>query len=195
MNKSNFKYFYQPEFITDELNDQLLIDCEELTNQQAIIIDSDGNVTNEHGRTNHIRSFQVLDETLDKILSPTLCIVKNNIKNYLKIFGLNNPQPRGISNFINPDSVTWHKDTMSSDFDFEPNKIYHTFLILCKDKLDDEFMVGITAGSADIWNIGFNVQLSSKMLLGHNQYLGHQYTKKTYKNMHILNIVWADLSN
>jgi len=197
MKSSDLNYFYEKDFVSIDLHNQILDELPVLASQNSIVIDKDGNIAlelNESGKssTGHIRNTCIKDEPLDSILTPGIREYKNIVKQYLKNRGMVLPVLRGIQNYHNYHSMTWHKDFVSPEMEIDPKKRIVTFYIASYEVPDDTLMVSPTSSAFETWKIGFKLHLVPNLFIGHNQNLGHEYNRIGNKDINIFSLLWYD---
>ena len=193
MNKKDLKYFFIKDFLNDsDAYSSICSDILLFENSPAAIIEEDGTTHFHPTKKNHIRN-NCLDETaIDKMLSPSIRTVKNNIRPVVIENGLVNPMIRGLQNFRHPESIRWHKDIVPEDMSIHSSKRFVTFFVVSEDQIHSDFMVSLNPTSIELWNIGFKLSLETNMLIGHNQYLGHEYNKLRDSKINIFSFLWYD---
>jgi hypothetical protein len=193
MDKKELKYFFIKDFLKDpEILNNFISEVLLFENSSAVIIEEDGTVNFHPTNTNHIRN-NCLDETvIDGMLSPSIKTLKNIIRPLVIENGLVKPMIKGLTNTTNPDSIRWHKDAITKDMKIHNSKRFVTFFVVSEDQIHSDFMVALNPNSIELWNIGFKIELESNMLIGHNQFLGHEYNKLRDSKINIFSFLWYD---
>jgi hypothetical protein len=193
MNKNELKYFFIKDFLNDsDVHNRVCSDILLFEDSPAAIIEEDGTTHFHPTKKNHIRN-NCLDETvIDKMLSPSIRTIKNIIRPLVIENGLAKPMIRGLQNFSNPDSIRWHKDVVPEDMYIHSSKRFVTFFVVSESQIYSDFMVSLNPTSVELWNIGFKLELETNMLIGHNQFLGHEYNKLRDSKINIFSFLWYD---
>jgi hypothetical protein len=193
MNKNELKYFFIRDFLNDsDVYNRVCSDILLFEDSPAAIIEEDGTTHFHPTKKNHIRN-NCLDETvIDKMLSPSIRTIKNIIRPLVIENGLAKPMIRGLQNFSNPDSIRWHKDVVPEDMYIHSSKRFVTFFVVSESQIHSDFMVSLNPTSVELWNIGFKLELETNMLIGHNQFLGHEYNKLRDSKINIFSFLWYD---
>jgi len=195
MKKSDFKYFYELNFLDSELHQSMLDPINHLANrgmmidENGIVIDDSDPVIRNRYKDNSVL-FNVLPETTVKFL--------NLVRDKIVGTGAVDPIVFNISALINPDPDPrttvgiWHKDYNLIPEITDPNKLWFTMYSLAEQEVNSEFLVSPTSEWPDIWNRGVKEVLTSNRLFGHSMNLGHQYFKKDKNELVLLYVRWYD---
>lgn len=196
MKRSDYKYFYIPDFLDTTLHQALL----DPVNHCAGI----GYTINEDGSTTITEDDPVIrnrysdDSLLIPRLPEPLARFIHLAKGKMIEHGAIAPTVFNINAIIKPDpdirttAGQWHKDYNLITHITDPNKLWFTMLSLSSSEVNSEFMVSPTASWPDIWNIGVRTTVESNKLFGHTMNLGHQYFKKDKNDLTLLYIRWYD---
>lgn len=194
MKSTNFRYFSKNNYIDISLYNSLLEDIPLIEQASSSIINTDGTITYNLDTKGHIRNLcDNSDRPLDSILPTSVIEFKNLLKVTMLQEGMKNPVVRGVQGVSDPPSIKWHKDYVSPELQIEPSKRWITFFIICEDNTKNTLMVGPSGSSIELWNIGCKYELITNLLIGHNQYLGHEYIRLAPLQGHIFSILWYDL--
>jgi len=193
VNSNKYKYFLKENIVPSELHNQLLIDVPNFEKSNAFVINKNGTTTHNLTRYNHIRNNFQDDSMFDMLVDDSIVELKNLIKPLLLEQGLIKPVIKGVQNYTNPNSMSWHKDFVPEEMAIDPLKRFISFVILSNDELDHEFMVGSSAESYNTWKLGLHTKLKTNLIIGHNQNLGHEYIKKGDGNICIFSLLYYDL--
>ncbi len=195
MKKSDFKYFYEPNFLDSELHQSMLDPINHLANT-GMMIDENGIVTYDSDSVlkNRFSDNSVLFDVLPNTTVKFLNLVKDKIINN----GAVDPIVFNISALINPDPDpkttigVWHKDFNLVTHITDANKLWFTMYSLSIQEVNSEFLISPTAQWPDIWNRGVKEVLTSNKLFGHTMNLGHQYFQRDKNDLILLYIRWYD---
>jgi hypothetical protein len=192
MVSSKYKYFLKKNFLELSVHDNLYSELLSFESQNEIVIDTLGNITTNAKEKNHLRNNCLDESFLDSVLSPYIRQVKDCIRPLVAEQGLQKPMLKGLKNYNNPFTIKWHKDYVTEDMRIEDSKRFITFLVVSPGPIKSNFMVSSSADSVKLWNLGFVTDLEPNMLMGHNQYMGHEYNKIQDSNVCIFSLLWYD---
>ncbi len=197
MDRENYKWFYQSDFLNQDLHDRLLQYINENPNF-GITINVDGAVVKTESNLieNRFNDNSVCKTILSDPVLEFIELVENKlIQNGCKVptiynFGiLFDPYPRpGVK------AYKWHKDYNVIEHIQDPNKLWFTIFSLSDKEVNSEFTVSPTPEGPDFWNMGVRTAVATNKLFGHNMNLGHEYDPKDKNNVAILYIRWFDAS-
>jgi hypothetical protein len=195
MKRSDYKYFYHPDFLDSDLHQSMLDPINHLANK-GMMIDENGIVTDDSDPVvrNRYKDNSVLFNNLPQPMVRFLNTVRDKIIDN----GAVDPVVFNISALINPDPDPkttvgkWHKDYNLIPEISDPNKLWFSMYSLTLQEANSEFLVSPTAEWPNIWNIGVKEVLTTNKLFGHTMNLGHQYFKKDKNELVLLYIRWFD---
>jgi hypothetical protein len=195
MNKSKYQWFYQTDFLDQELHEQMLDPVNQCVNL-GLSVNSDGSTSIGNGEVNTNRYS---DNSIFKanIPNPTKNLVEL-LENKLIDAGVKVPVLFNFMNIIDPDpspmtkAYGWHKDYNIVEHIQDPLKLWFTMLSLTNDEVNSEFMISPTPEGPEFWNMGVRTIVTSNKLFGHNMNLGHEYFPKDKNHVGILYIRWYD---
>lgn len=194
MKRSDFQFFYQLDFLDKNLHDKILEELAILDSSRSLEINEEGNIIELDIPPGHIKNrFNMSDEPLDSVLTSGIKTYKNLCKQELLQSGMKNPVLKGVLNYNNPASMSWHKDYVEPEMRVEPTKRWITFFVACPEKPKSTFMVGPNSDGPGIWNLGFKINLEPNMLIAHNQNLGHEYMMLERTEINIFSLLWYDI--
>ncbi len=195
MKKTDYKWFYQADFLEDSLHNQL-VESLSLGFKSGLFIDEEGTVTETQGNvvSNRYHDNSILKS---KVSKDTLLAIEL-IENKLIESGVKVPVLFNLSTLVGPrptpdmKSYGWHKDFNIIEHIQDPLKLWFTMLTLTKNDVNSEFMVSPTPEGPDFWKMGVRTVATSNKLFGHNMHLGHEYAPKENNNVCILYMRWFD---
>ena len=195
MKKSNYQWFYQENFLDENLF-HLMLSKENQCVDLSLLIEKDGSVSYD---TDGVIKNRYSDNTIiKKILpNPTVSVI-TILENKLKSMGLKNPVLYNLHTLINPTpkkgtrGYGWHKDFNCIKHTNDPLKLWFTMLSLTDKKVNSEFMISPTKDGPTLWNIGIQTTVDKNKLFGHNMNLGHDYIAKDKNELGFLYIRWFD---
>jgi len=197
MSRTNFKWFYESDFLDLALHEQML----DPTNQcidLGLLVDVDGNVTTGNGgeSSNRYRDNSIFKDNIPFATKVLIEILENKLIDA----GVKVPTLFNFMTIVNPHPLPgmkaygWHKDFNLIEHIQDPLKLWFTMLSLTRHEVNSEFMVSPTADGPEFWNIGVRTTVESNKLFGHNMKLGHGYFPKDKNQVGILYIRWYDAS-
>lgn len=195
MKRSNYKYFYQSDFLDKEFHQKMLDPVNHLANK-GMMIDENGIATDDSDPVvrNRYKDNSVLFDNLPQ----TMVMFLNTVRNKIMENGAIDPIVFNITALINPDPSpnttvgNWHKDYNLIPEITDPNKLWFTMYSLAEKEVTSEFLVSPTAEWPNIWNIGVKEVLTTNKLFGHTMNLGHQYFQKDKNELVLLYVRWYD---
>lgn len=193
MNKSDYRWFYEENFIDENLR-QLLIQNNQFINK-GLFIEEDGFIKNSEPFINN-RCFdnKILK---DNLIDPVKVFIEK-LENKLLDNGVFKPVLYTAAILVNPNpnpiyrSYPWHKDFNTIKHTTDPKKLWFTFFSLNTSNANSEFMISPNADGPGLWNMGVKKVLKDNQIFGHNMNFGHQYFTKTNNDVQLIYIRWFD---
>lgn len=195
MNKSDYKWFYQTDFLDAGLHAKMLDPVNQCINLGlSVNIDGSVNFDGKELSTNRYKDNSIFKEHLPEATKDVL----GRLENELKLAGCKVPTIFNLMTIINPYPIQgmkaygWHKDFNLIDHVQDPLKLWFTMLMLSSDEVTSEFMVSPGPDGPDFWSMGVRTTASSNKLFGHNMNLGHGYFPREKNQVGVLYIRWYD---
>lgn len=160
----------------------------------TVIIDKDGNMTEDINEMGRIRSYSNDIELFRNILPNPAVELIYKLKGMVEQQGYTNLQPREYTFFYNPDSMGWHKDF---NIEGHPDNLrYVTFFTLSEIEGDHKikFVVSPNKEGPGLWKIGFDEWVPANTFISHVQLMGHEYVKNPDNiPMHVFSVQWYEI--
>ena len=196
MKRSDYKYFYESDFLDTALHQALLDPANHCAGVGYTINEDGSTIITEDDPVirNRYNDDSLLIPRLPEPLQRFIHLTKGKMVEHGAII----PTVYNISALVKPDPDTrttvgrWHKDYNLITNVTDPNKLWFTMLSLGSNDVTSEFMVSPTSEWPNLWNIGVKTTLESNKLFGHTMNLGHQYFKKDKNDLTLLYIRWYD---
>ena len=196
MKISHFKYFYQENFLDQDLHESML---DPINQCMDLIFAIDNQGLLSYPNIDHIENRYHNNSILkDNVPESTKALIEL-LENKLKLEGLEVPTIYNLALLSNPTvdpfydaSFEWHRDYNPIKHITDPNKLWFTMLSLSRHEVDSEFMISPSPEGPEFWNHGVRTTVSTNKLFGHNINMGHQYIPKTKNQLGFLYIRWYD---
>lgn len=197
MKRSDYKYHKQENFLDNELYKRLCNDLlVDYVPRPTTIINADGSITEDSSQgKGRVRSYHNDLELWRGILPDSSVEAMYKIREIVLQQGLINPQPREFALFVNPESMSWHRDY---NIEGHPdNQRYVTFLTMGDVDIDIcKFIISINSDGPGLWKIGLDEWVRGNTFLSHIQTMGHEFQRKD-KDIpaHVFSVQWYDIKS